>query len=91
MGSRKNRKRRLKRKERQAEKATSPPPVRAEGTQVRHNFSGKARKGDVAEVKLEFSGVPVSVDDPDKDDLEAKTRVQTVLQERLEQEGRRDH
>jgi len=91
MGSRKNRKRRLKRKERQAEKSTSPPSTRAEGTRVRRSFSGKARSGEATEVKLAFSGVPVSVDDPDKDDLEAKTRVQTVLQERLEQEGRRDH
>jgi len=81
----------MKRKERQAAKATSPPLTKAGGTQVRHSFKGKARSGDVAEVKLEFSGVPVSIDDPDTDDLEAKTRVQVALQDTLEQEGRKDH
>lgn len=80
MGNRKTRKRRLKRKERQAKKAVAPTP---QGDRIRRDFTGKARKGDAAEVTFEFSGVAVPVDDPDKDDLEARTRVQ----ERLEEEA----
>lgn len=83
MGNRKTRKRRLKRKQRQAEKKAAATRPKGDGTRVRRSFSGKARKGDAAEVKLEFSGVAVPVDDPDKDDLEARTRVQ----EELEQEA----
>ena len=81
MGNRKTRKRRLKRKQRQEEKKAAATSPKADGTRVRRSFTGKARKGDAAEVKLEFSGVAVPVDDPDKDDLEARTRVQEKLEE----------
>ena len=65
-------KRRKERKQRQDRTSEETPNVRS-----RHlsDFSGKARRGDLAEVRATFSGIPVPVEDrnnPSKG-LEEKT------------------
>jgi hypothetical protein len=71
MGRRRNRKRRKARKDRVDTEVKQHPTRKRKLS----HFTGKERRGDEAGLDLQFSGIPVPVEDPDQSLLAEQTAL----------------